>query len=100
MSTQRDKLKELFEKLKNSDRAKYEALLKSLCDEYNIHYEDDEDLEKLLKKLLDKVCRSSPSSEYDKVLKDVSIEIMLAESFKKVFENFDNKKDNDQGLGL
>ena len=36
MSTQRDELKELFEELKNSGPAEYEALLKSLCKKYNI----------------------------------------------------------------
>ncbi len=101
MSTQRDKLKELFEKLNKLNPTKYEALLKSLCDELNISYKDNEDLEKLLKKLLDKVCISTSSEKYDKVLRDVRMQIVLIDVLDNFnFDNLDNKKNNDQGLTL
>lgn len=109
MNTKRNILEKLFNKLKElySDSVQYKAFLKRLCEELKISYEDNEDLERLLKKILDKSCSSGCSELYDTVLNILEIEIgglELKQAVdglgKDLHKGLEEKKNNDQGLTL
>lgn len=105
MNTKKNKLKKQFEKLKRLDFSKYKELLKIFCQQFHIPNES-------LDSLVDKLSDPDYKNDFEKVLKKVSCEIMLAESLIEVLDKLDksdeldeldeldNKKDNDQGLSL
>ena len=107
MNAKIDKLKKLFNELNKLNPTKYKALLKRLCKKLKISYEDDEDLERLLNKILDKLYTLKDSKLFDEVLSILEIEIgglKLEQAVdglgKDLLKGSEEKKDNDQGLSL
>lgn len=96
MNAKIDKLEKLFNELKRLNPTKYKVLLKCLCEELNI---SDEDLERLLKKLLDKLYTLKDSKLIDEFLENLEIEIGGLK-LKQAVDSLEDKKNNDQGLTL
>ncbi len=93
MNTKRDKLLKKFKELKKLNYSKYKELLKNFCQYFHIS-------EVNLNSLVDKLVKPEYSNDFEKVLKKVKSEIMLAEIYLKFVADLENEKNNDQGLSL